>query len=86
MRANARFTPQSFRFSPGSLRCLRDVRRLIDQLQATVMRHALGEFVGSLELCDLIHSACRSALVVTLINIPGGDFRAVVALEWLRST
>ena len=50
------------------------------------MRHALGEFVGSLELCDLIHSACRSALVVTLINIPGGDFRAVVALEWLRST
>ena len=50
------------------------------------MRHALGEFVGSLELCDLIHPACRSALVVALIDIPCGDFGAVVALEGLRST
>ena len=57
----------------------------MDELQAAVLGHALGELFGGLEAVELVNGVGGFGFLVADVNEPDGDFVTVAVLVGLRA-
>src|ERR1041385_3781045 len=57
----------------------------MDEFQAAVLRHALGEFLGGFEVVEFVNRVGGFGFLVANVNEPDGDFVPVGVLVGLRA-